>query len=313
MSPPTHPLQRLLERNPPLHPRPLPPFDRQRTEQEAEQLMEAMWSEATWVQYRSLWRRLQEFAASQGRSADDGTMVLFIQHLPITTASKHTYARTCINILNRMGHPHPLLTMYDKGLRSSGGEIPLHQAEPMRHGDLLHILPSLPPLMAQGLMLAWKTASRWDEIARLQRTSVLQITEDEIVLYFGAETKTSRTSPFRPELFCVVRGPWTKELGQFLRQRMQTVQPGLPLIPVQTAAVTLALAPYGYSAHSIKRGALSHVMAALPEGSPHFHILSLLAKHARSAPAVTSVTLRYVEQQVLTARQLGTGLLTSLL
>ncbi|EPY15420.1 hypothetical protein AGDE_17127 [Angomonas deanei] len=275
--------------------------------------MESMWSPATWIQYRSLWRRITEFATRENLPMNDHTMSLFIHHLPVTLSSKHTYARTCINILNRLNQPHDVLTMYDKALKSSGAEIPTHQAEPMLYDDLVRILPRVRPLMAYGLMLAWKTASRWDEIARLQHKSVLQTNDDEIVLYFGSETKTSRATPFRPELFCVIRGRWTHELALFLRERMKLVPEGSPLIMIPTAEVTSTLATYGYSAHSLKRGALSHVLAHLPEGSPLFTKMGLLAKHANSVPGISSITLRYMEQQVQTARQLETGALTSLL
>lgn len=64
----------------------------------------------------------------------------------------------------------------------------------------------------------------------------------------------------------------------------------------------------------MKRGAILHLLHALPEGSPHLALLPLLGKHAPHYPVLSDLEIRYgAEHQIGIARHLGTGILTSLL
>eukprot|EP00796_Vickermania_ingenoplastis_P000968 gene967-biopygen798 len=103
-------------------------------------------------------------------------------------------------------------------------------------------------------MLAWKSASQWDEIARLTPHIFLQSHNPlEIIIYFGSETKSSRT---RPDLFIVIRGAFTRELQAFLRPRLPATPLHQPLFPRPTASIRGMLEPWGYSAHSTKQRGL---------------------------------------------------------
>lgn len=105
---------------------------------------------------------------------------------------------------------------------------------------------------------------------------------DDIVIYFGMETKSSRTQPFRPHLFAVIHRPFTRELEQFLLPRVNATGTGVPLFPVPTATIRWEiLQPWGYSAHSMKLGTILHLLQALPEGNPHLALLPPLgiARH----------------------------------
>ncbi|KAJ9437229.1 hypothetical protein DIPPA_22446 [Diplonema papillatum] len=64
-----------------------------------------------------------------------------------------------------------------------------------------------------------------------------------------------------------------------------------------------------YSAHSVKRGAVDHLMAAKAGGAPFpAHLISRLAKHANEVdPTVSDMTIRYTTDSVALARVLQTG------
>ncbi|KAJ9436894.1 hypothetical protein DIPPA_24129 [Diplonema papillatum] len=70
-----------------------------------------------------------------------------------------------------------------------------------------------------------------------------------------------------------------------------------------------------YSAHSVKRGAVDHLMAAKAGGAPFpAHLISRLAKHANEVdPTVSDMTIRYTTDSVALARVLQTGEVTMFL
>lgn len=290
-----------------------PRVDHAALEQSVEQYMQAIWSTTTWSQMRSLWNRLTSFAEVNDMPVDEHTAVIFVHAMEVSVQTKHTYARHLINVFRKLGVRHQELTLLDTALRANGALMPMHQARPMTRSDMGTICRQSDYLTRHLLLLAWKTASRWDEVQRLQPRSLLSLLDDEIVLYFGAETKTTRTRPFRPDLFAVIRGDGTAALAAFLRSARTGKRPDEPLFQYPTARVREILLPYGYSAHSIKRGAILRVLQILPEGSPWLSIVPLLGKHALHFPVLGDLTVRYSVEQVTVARHLGTGSLTALL
>lgn len=262
---------------------------------------------------RSLWTRLQLFLEMNELPLDDANGALFIHSLDVSVQAKHTYARNLANVFRKRGLPHMALTLFGTALKSRGALVPLHQARPMTKADLLRICRHLADLPARLLLLAWKTASRWDEVQRLKSSSFLFVSPQEIIIYFGQVTKTSRVAPFRPDLLCVVRGDGTQQLESFIREARHTKLKDEPLFPFETQKIRELLLPYNYSAHSIKRGAIMHLLNILPEGSHLLNIVPLLGKHAPNYPVLGDLTVRYSQEQTVVARHLGTGLLTCLL
>lgn len=311
-------LVRLLQSNPPqMRSRPaaipLPLLEAQ-----LETTIAAIWSRSTWNQFRSLWQRFHLFATLTLGEEDvspDHAAALFVVSMNVSVQTKHTYIRNFITIFRKLEWTHQELTLLDTALRTQGCLVPMTQAKPMTQADAQKLFRSLPTPHNYLVMLAWKTASRWDEIARLTPHSFLQSDNPmEIIIYFGSETKASRTRPFRPDLFAVIRGAYTKELQAFLYPRIRTTSPHQPLFPIPTATIREMLDPWGYSAHSMKRGAILHLLHVLPEGSPHLSLLPLLGKHAPHYHVLNDMEIRYgAEHQIGAARHLGTGILTCLL
>lgn len=291
-------------------PPPLPDLEAQ-----LEATVQKIWSTNTWKMMKSLWNRFVAFGQVAELPLDQHSAALFVNSMSVSMQTKHTYTRNLINVFRKLNKPHGELTLLDTALRAQGALIPLHQALPIPRHDVLRIYTSIDLNARMQLMLAWKTASRWDEIQRLTKNSILLNTRTEIVLYFWQETKGSRTQPFRPDLFVVIRGLFTVELSDYLCRALgQTRTVDTPLFHIPTEKIREILEPWGFSAHSLKRGAILHLLTHLPEGSPHLGLIPLLGKHAPHYPVFQDLTIRYgTEAQVEIARHLGTGILTALL
>lgn len=287
-------------------------------ESQLEQTISKIWSHTTWKQYSSLWRRFLLFIELTGEdelSVGDHAAALFVCALEVSIQTKHTYARNFITIFRKLGWPHVELSLLDLAMKSQGALIPMHQARPMTKRDVDLIFRSIERPYNFLVLLAWKTASRWDEITRLTKESFLPTDRmDEILIYFGTDTKTSKGKPFRPDMYAVIRGEHTDTLRSFLNPYLRQARANEPLFPFPTAKIRDILEAWNFSAHSMKRGAILHLLHVLPEGSPHLHLLPLLAKHAPHHPVLQDLEIRYgSEHQAGIARHLGTGILTSLL
>ncbi len=68
----------------------------------------------------------------------------------------------------------------------------------------------------------------------------------------------------------------------------------------------------GYSAHSIKHGAMAHLVRLGAQGLVSVEQLELIAKH-KKASQIAPTTVRYLQDKVATARFLGTQAVTRLL
>eukprot|EP01063_Lacrimia_lanifica_P041594 TRINITY_DN9746_c0_g1_i2.p3 TRINITY_DN9746_c0_g1~~TRINITY_DN9746_c0_g1_i2.p3 ORF type:complete len:162 (-),score=31.81 TRINITY_DN9746_c0_g1_i2:257-742(-) len=60
--------------------------------------------------------------------------------------------------------------------------------------------------MALRVLIAWKTASRWDEVPNLDPNQIIHCTDQQEVVDRWTGTKSSRGRPFRPSRFAVIEG-----------------------------------------------------------------------------------------------------------
>ncbi|KAJ9438178.1 hypothetical protein DIPPA_25160, partial [Diplonema papillatum] len=106
-----------------------------------------------------------------------------------------------------------------------------------------------------------------------------------------------------------IRGPLTREIAELLRGLGNFQQ----LCPLSTDQFSRLLgadnATKLYSAHSVKRGAIDHLMNMKAAGAPFaLQLISRLAKHTNDAdPTVANMTVRYTSDPVALARVLQTG------
>ncbi|KAJ9437536.1 hypothetical protein DIPPA_23747 [Diplonema papillatum] len=119
--------------------------------------------------------------------------------------------------------------------------------------------------------------------------------------------------PFTPSRWTVIKGDWTQAIYVLLKSL-------LPFQKLTTWTTAMLIAEWrkspnmvGYTAHSIKRGAVTHLFRKADEGEQFPVVLiSRLAKH-KAPEQIADTTLRYGGDPVAMARLLATATVTSLL
>ena len=279
-----------------------------------------MWADSTWNDRRRLWKRYAEFLSKKlGREVsntiDPESAMMFLESLNVSIQAKRKYVKTLLALHKSMtGETLQELKNYSEGLLGQGAAEPQHQAQAMKKHDLDYFMMGQPPHLRWPLFLAWKTASRWDEISQLTGASFLKIEPDEIVIQWGRKTKTSRKDPFRATGFTVIHhsAPMTK-LCEYLSQFSDAE----PITDIATATLNRIFKRFPtmrrYSAHSIKRGAVDILIEAAAEGKVDPRLIPLLSKHKDDLMNFPSSTLRYTSNKVALAKMLKTQLATILL
>ena len=272
---------------------------------------------STRTQRDALEARWRHWCRANGVEASEDSIPLYV------VAKKGLKASSCLQYLSALKariRPQGTLDLAAKGLRRRMAREDLQQATPLPPDMVIPLWKMLRRLSegaAAGFLLAWRTASRIDDLV-MPVDGILRAHIDEIIVDFGPNTKSSQVAPFQPQLLVhVLPGqrekstlPW-RSMVQYL-QKIRTLEHGIILNQSDRRLVLRALDEVGpaFTGHSIKRGALNVVaekMAA--ESRPKPHLLSLLAKHkVEGGPlGIAESTLRYVTNRVAVARLLGTG------
>jgi hypothetical protein len=202
------------------------------------------------------------------------------------------------------------LKLQRRSLLGMGALTPIKQATPILRTFLDH--PDLCPHRLAAL-IAWKTASRWDEVLRLSRSSCTILPETvtdpaRILIDWDNRTKASRTNPHRASRWTIIEGPFTDEISA----KLLPLEPTAPITLLSTAEIDRILLPHGYSAHSFKAGAMNHITRQLPPGQDSEVLLARLAKHQHPLDP-TAVTLGCIRDHLALALTLGTKRATRLL
>jgi len=173
--------------------------------------------------------------------------------------------------------------------------------------------------MAVGLYLAWKTASRWDDIRNLGSAIILDFDQarQRMIIQWG-RTKTNRRLEFRPDSWTVVveEDPQLAWLWEMMRRVL--LRRGVTrLIDHTTDQVRRLMrstpGTVHLTGHSIKRGAIQMLVEAALDGKLDPRKIPLLAKHKDELHQFPSSTLRYVPDKTKLALMLGTQQATRLL
>ncbi|KAJ9436747.1 hypothetical protein DIPPA_28398 [Diplonema papillatum] len=160
-------------------------------------------------------------------------------------------------------------------------------------------------------LLAWKSASRWAEAAALSSKQFLRVAPEEIVIDWEQTPKGRRRNPFKPSRFAVIVGPLTPELAEMF----QASAPFDELCSLTTTGLdsmwTRSPEMRRYSAHSIKRGAVTRLFDLIASGvSIPLCSVHRLAKHEEpggTEGAISETTIRYGGNLLALARVLGTA------
>lgn len=271
----------------------------------------AVWARSTLNKRKNLFLRFKEFIAEHQRPLTDHSATLFLETTGTSKQARHQYGKELMAILNRMQIPTTRLSMYLSGLRAMGALVPLQQAKPITKGLLLRMSELVEPRLRAAILVAWKTASRWGEVQELTGENFIHRSRDQVIIDWERKTKTTRSDPYRASKYTVIEGEMTSEIYEEIKllgakQRLTEIDTA-GLVKVMRRTVG-----NGYSAHSIKHGAMAHLVRLGAEGKVTVEQLELIAKH-KKATQMAATTIRYLQDRVATARFLGTQEVTRLL
>ena len=257
------------------------PTEWEETRQQVIKTMRMRWADSTRQARNRLYDELMEEATLAPQIALQTTAAIMIEKKKVTIQTKLTYAKNLHTVLRSLNNDVTILAHYIAGLRAMGAEKPINQAKPISKELLLAIECPLPVKVA--LLLARKTASRVDEIARLKKESFLKLSPEEVIVDFADRTKKSRGKPFLPENLCVVTG----DLTSFLCENIPAALEDWP----KQSQIQKHL-PKPYTMHSIKHGCAIVLIEAAANGLLEPGLVPLVLKHQSKQP-LGPVTLRY--------------------
>lgn len=271
-----------------------------------------IWAPSTLQDRQSLWARFNNFLTDHNLPLSDQSAALYVSATDVLPSTKLTYAKSLMALFATLHIDCPILRLTAKGLRGEGALVPTHQATPISREHLLQLADSFSPSDAAAVLLAWKTASRWDEVTRLTTDHIIQRTAEEIIIDWKQDTKTSRLEPHRATSYTVISGDWTERINRDL-----TRTPHAFLTRVSYDDLILRMTDLfpdrKYSAHSIKRGAMEVATIAAAANNVPPQTVGILAKHKPTNPPLEATTLTYLgtpRGKAAAARLIGTERLT---
>ncbi|KAJ9468382.1 hypothetical protein DIPPA_33145 [Diplonema papillatum] len=201
-------------------------------------------------------------------------------------------------IFGHLGTDNQPLKALASSLRGAGAAIPLTQAEAIPRDTLIGWALRQSPSICLAAMLAWKTASRWSEVAALSRANFVLVTDTEVIIDWSTLPKGRRGNPYSKSRMVVVTGPLTEGIASLVRS--------LGGFRKLTQVSTDGLASL-WSAEPAMRQYTAAAGAQFPE-----HLISRLAKHVNEThPTVADMTIRYTTDPIPLARVLRTAEVTA--
>ncbi|KAJ9447092.1 hypothetical protein DIPPA_34610 [Diplonema papillatum] len=271
-----------------------------------------MWARSTTQERRSLWRRLQAWTTERGLGMNADSACLFVAATGVRPQGQLAYTKALSASFGAMGFENHPLRVLAKALRGGGAAIPENQATPIERRKLVSWARQQQSSVRLAVLVAWKTASRWAEAANLSSVQFLLVTQKEVVVDWFQTPKGRTQDPFKASRFAVIQGPLTAEIAVLYAK----CAPFAPLSALTTSALDAlwgqSTQMQGYTAHSIKRGAVKHLLPLLTSGKLSPHLIDRLTKHEEEGgPGTLSrTTLRYAGGDVDLARALETGKVT---
>lgn len=277
--------------------------------------METAFARSTIQRHTYLETTLARFLQQTQQMLSEEAILLCLQWIAATAAPTTllTYSRTMAALFPTMMGRR--MHVYQQALKKAGGTKPTNQVDPLTKAEFYQWLLLLPPQHQPGVWLAWKTASRWDDIAQLVREDVTVDSAKGCVIDFADKTKMSVTQPFRPDILVYVEDS-SPHMRRF-QQHVQSLQPLQRITTLTTENIRHILQQQyprkRMGAHSIKRGAVQYLMEMAALGTIPPYLVAQLAKHQNSMVPLQQTTVRYVSNRTLTARALRSQEATRLL
>ncbi len=251
-----------------------------------------MWAGSTWSNYGNIWARYLEFTMTHDLTIESDTnAAIFVVSTQTSLQAQHQYSKNLHALFKRFGWETKTLSLMAAGMRHQGALIPLKQATPITF-EAVMALKNLPGSPWLGIMIAWSTASRWDDVVNLTKQMFLESTEVRSVISWVDQTKTTKDDPFRASAYTVVVGQLAKEIHQMVSQLP-------PQAHVTTMSTTLLdrwfaamKPPLPWTGHSFKRGAATRLVELAAAGTFDMKYLPLLLKH-KTASDFSATSIRY--------------------
>ena len=287
-----------------------------------------MWAARTWKGRGQLLRRFLKHRAANNsitRMPIGYQMAHFCstnQQLKATT--RLSYATSLRSMARRMGITStPILDMLISGQSAAAATTRIKQAPaatPQQVERLMERAHTDDPSgrLAMTIWIAWKTASRWDDVWHLRRHNFIHFdqTRNEVVIEWGS-LKTNRRHRFRSTswtVLCEIQRPLTL---RYLQRVVQRLPADTRLSPKTTSQFTRWAqrddSTQKLSGHSVKRGAIDLLAQHACDGKIEPRLLPLIAKHKDALQEFPESTLRYITNRVALARMLGSQKATQLL
>ncbi len=280
-------------------------------------LVKSAWADSTVKSRQWLYRRFIAWTQLHGVPANPDTACLFVVATGIKVQGMHTYSKMMSAIYRHLGEDNRPLKTLTAVLRGAGGAIPDSQALPISKELLMQwASKQQDKMLCLTAWVAWKTASRWDDVCYLPHHHFVLVQNDEVIVDWHAQPKGRRSNPFCRSKLAVIKGPLTSKIAKGLRAagNFQNLSPwtGNKLNDEWKKDARMR----GYTGHSIKRGATDHLLRAKAAGAPFPPaLISRLTKHRNDAdePDIAEMTILYASDSVALARVLRTGEVTPFL
>ena len=153
-------------------------------------------SQSTWQRRTYLHNTVALFSDTMQLQLCEKTIMMALEWISasVTAGTLLTYATTIRAMYPSCGGEN--LDSYIQSLRKLSAKNPIRQAPPLTREQFNRLMDVLPENVKWALWLAWKTASRWGETAKLSDKNMFFTAQsDELVVDFKELTKGSATRP----------------------------------------------------------------------------------------------------------------------
>lgn len=282
-----------------------------------------MWASSTWTERGRLLRRAEaHFAAlppEHQHKPLGWKLADFVLSTGTGSSTMYTYAKALRSTCHKVGAERmPLLDLVITGLSADSNMAEPEQARPITPAELNFLGEQAwrhdpTGRLALSLWLAWKTASRWADVAALSKKHFLEIdvTRRQVVVQWG-DLKTNRFKRFQATGLTVIElnEDEPPETLRCLQDLLRPLSPETIFCPMTTSQFRHWMQSFPrtrhLSAHSIKRGAIDQLITAAAAGKLDARLIPLVAKHQDQLHQFPSSTLRYGSRLPDLARALGT-------
>ena len=167
------------------------------------QVVQSVWARSTWANRIALWERWRNYHATHQMVSTDASMTAFVETRQVLPQTKFQYARELAALAARFRMPDQILRLYIHGQQARWAAVPLRQAVPATRLQIARLMSLLQPRDATAVFLAWKSASRWNDVQQLCRENFVKCDDQAIIIRWGV-TKTTRRQPYQPHQYTVV-------------------------------------------------------------------------------------------------------------